>query len=236
MDPFKEQLDLYIKAGMPKKVILEKIGQEFGPLSKAKAEEILIANTKAEKAQNKLFAFLIMGVIAFFIIIIIYFLLPSIFVSQNFNSSKCPSIPKISIEGSPEFKQKIFDALLLIENKDCNYLRFVAQNSPNIYSESVIIPASNFYSSIKHTMEQDYSTSNYFIANAIIHEACHGFQHNIGVLMNEHDCALTQYNFLASIGAPSEDLQLVLALKSSPDYYFDENNTDVFAKWQKQNK
>lgn len=234
---FEDQLALYQRANMPKNAILERIESQFGLEYKLRAESILLKKeeSKTGKKRKPVVAFAIMALTGLVIIVVSYFLLISFMESPDFNSSKCTGTAKIAVNGDTSFKQKISGALTLVESKDCNYLRFISANAPIIYSGNTGVTGTGFYDNLKNSMAPDYSGSSYFVADAIIREACLSFQQKNGSITNEHDCGITQYNFLLRIGAPKEDIDRVLNLKNSPAYYFDQNNSDVFVEWMKQN-
>ena len=232
MDSFEERIALYKKAGTPKAVILEKIERDFGLEYRQRALEILNSSEQiVDKNKNKkISAYVLMFVLVVFIIISLILFTDPIFKSNELISSKCTGAPKITINGTSDFKVKATAALELVENKSCPYLLFIASNYPVISSQTPV-PISNLYSPLKHSIAQNYVGSDYFVADAIIHETCHAYQSKLNAPQNEHDCALTQFNFLSSINAPQEDIDKVLSLKSTADYSFDENNIDVFNLW-----
>lgn len=231
VEPFKERIELYRKAGVPTRAILEKIESEFGLEARYEAEELLHVKYESKREMSKMAVMVLVVLIAIFIFIVSYFTVMSLFDSPSFTATKCSLIGPITVTGDPDFKLKIQNALLLVEGKNCNYLRFISDNFPEIYSGNTAVTGASFYDPLKHSMAPDYSGSNFFVADAIIHQACHGYQVRSHQPQNEHDCALTQYDFLESIGAPDSDLQRVLDLRSNPDYFFDSNNVDVFSEW-----
>ncbi len=237
MQDFEERILFYKKAGLLDKVIIEKIRSEFGDDAAAKASKILIEkklqkNKKQKSFLIKLGAFVCIGLVVIFIVYFFLFLHFS-----EFSSAKCNSDKKITITGDLFYREKVFNILKLIEEKDCGYTNFVLDNINAINSGGVGFIYSGVYYTNKPTEIASLTGSRHYVASIIVHEACHGYQHKNNLGYSEPDCALTQYHFLINTNAPSEEAQKVVnAGKVYLNYAFTENNTDVFLAWKNNKK
>ena len=236
MDSFERKLKLLQKAKFSKKEILSKIESEFGQEKRKIAEEILEKETvnKESSQKNKIIA---VSLIAAILILLLFALYYFVFVQfSSFSSSKCNSTP-ISISGDSIYRQRAFESLVLIENKDCNYLNFISEFTQNINSTSMgfgIKRAAGTYSGGESVNISAFSGDIYFISSVLVHEACHSYQNKHQTSYDEGDCAYTGYNFLKKINASPSLIEATKNIgKTFTEYAFTEENTDVFAEWTK---
>ncbi len=233
MDPLEEKLRIYLKAGLTKQQILEKLE---GDLSDSNREQIMQRIDRyfsAEETQTASKATLIIGVVIAIIAIIFVVVYFAHFKDSSFHSEKCSTKPiDISVNGDPSKREAMIEALKLIESTDCEYLLFVADNAKTIYTSSGCFMAGGCYKGQKDTINANSIMSNsYWVSSTVIHEACHSFQHknNLGIL--ESACMTTEYNYLTKIKAPQEVIQWS-AQEGNRDPKYTIGAPDVFPIWK----
>ncbi|MCX6804339.1 MAG: hypothetical protein NTY48_07295 [Candidatus Diapherotrites archaeon] len=130
MELFEEKIKVYVKAGLSKSMILEKIQKEFGDESKEYAKKAIDKYFKKSSPYKKK---IITWAILFFIILIIIYIIYPVYLSNNsFDSNKCPLAKNIQITGKPMYREKIVEYLTIIQENNCKYLEFVSENIPKI--------------------------------------------------------------------------------------------------------
>jgi len=234
MTILEEKLELYLKAGLSKQKILLKIDEEFGPEAKAIALRIIDKSYREKKSSSMHIIIGILGIVLIFVIIIGVVMYLSYIQNSAFVSQKCGT-KSITITGDAMYRGKLVTTLAFIENKDCNYTRFVLSNLTTIYATD----PGMFYSGQQNgdkTLIAIYSGSDEYVAGIVVHEACHAFANNSSITFSEGDCAFTQYNFLKSIGASESDLKkMETSTQTFLQYKFDETNKDAFEVWLETN-
>jgi len=193
----------------------------------------LDTDEKAELKKNKKkFLFKTLIVLAVFIFAFAVFYLFFIEYSE-FSSQRCLS-SKIKITGDWAYRQKLFEVLSFIENKDCEYLSFVADNISRIESTTPGLFTVGEYRGESKATIASFMGENDYVSSIVIHEACHGYQNKKNLLYNESDCTLTMYNYLIKINASKDALDIVERTADfNPNYDFTNQDNDVFVQWKK---
>jgi len=232
MDSIENRIAILKKAKFPRKKLLLKIEAEFGVQERAKIEEILEKEEITQNRKQKKTIIEVLIVIFFailFLFTIFYFMY---FQYSSFFSSKC-NIGPIAISGDPQYRQRTFDILSLIEENNCEYLSFIWVHTPYLDSKELGFRYGGLYSGGDSANISPFTGDKYYAASIVFHEACHAFQTQNNQPISEGDCQYTQYIFLKSINAPAQDIEYTKTLGTKwPEYTFNETNTNVFLEWK----
>jgi len=226
-------LEIYLKAGLSKEEVLKKI--ENSITDKNRERVLKIVEEHFEKKNRRLYSKI--GAVAFLVIIFIIvisisvylvFIKDSVFYSENCSEDTIA----ISIIGGLERREEAVKVLKLVEESNCEYFLFIADNAKTINVGDPGILSSGVYRNQKDAIQIDaFSGSPYWKASVIIHEACHSFQDKNNREFSEHECMQTTSNFLKKIDAPGEDMdRFERAASSWPGYSV--SGEDVFAIWK----
>jgi len=229
----EERIELLKKAGFSKKIILSKLEKEFGKEVLEKANLLVEESFSKDNSKKRERRIIITSIVIATLIFLGLFVYYLFFSYSSFYSQKCENSP-IIVSGDLIYRQRAFEALIFIEERNCDYLNFVSDNLSKIESSTPGWFSSGQYYTDKSTASiASFSGSTEYVSSIIIHEACHGYQNKKRLVYNESDCTLTMYNYLLNINASIQTINIVKQTSEFwPGYDFTSKDKDVFVQWK----
>ncbi len=231
-DPEKK-LEIYIKAGLTKEEVIKKMQPYLNERNREVLLEVIdeYFESRGSSDQTKfvikaIFGLVVLAVVAYAIFFIF-------FQSAVYSPTKCLDKPvSISLHGDLMNRDRMMNALARVEEDNCEYFNFIADNAKKIFVNPPGFMSSGQYRGNEDEIHVNSLTgSEHYVASILIHEACHSFQHKQGLEISDNDCTATQYNFLKAVNAQPDDLKAVERIASFWPGYSIKGN-DVFEQWK----